>query len=190
MIRFENVFFSFDGKPVLSGLSFEIEEGETVCLMGASGAGKTTCVRLLLGLLKPDAGKITGLPGCASAVFQEDRLCESFNAVENILAVAPRGALRGDALMHLGALGLGEKESAQRVSTLSGGQRRRVALVRAVMREAPLLILDEAFKGLDEKARAAAVRYIKKEAAGRTVVAVTHDKEEARFLGARVIAPF
>mgnify|MGYP002624172081 CR=1 FL=1 len=176
----------FGEKQVLRNLSLTLPFGEVTCLMAPSGAGKTTLVRILLGLLKPDAGTVEGLDGKRiAAVFQEDRLMEDMSAVSNLRlfvpALSPMKAM--DALSGFGLDGSAD----QPVRELSGGMRRRVALLRGLLADWDFLALDEPFKGLDEATRADIIRRTRAFTDGRTVLLVTHDPEEARLMGARVI---
>ena len=177
---------AFGEKQVLKDFTLRLREGETVSLMGESGCGKTTLLHILLGLIKPDAGEITGMPEKISAVFQEDRLCEDFSALSNVAMVLSGADRKKKAAEHLAALGLGGNLKTP-VRELSGGMKRRVAIARALAADGDLLILDEAFKGLDENTKAAVMRYVKERTAGKTVLAVTHDRSEAEFFSDRVI---
>lgn len=180
----ENVKKSYENKVVLENVTLEIPEGQTTCIMGASGCGKTTVARLLLGLEKPDGGKIEGRGKGMSAVFQEDRLCETLSATENVRLVYPEGDEK-EALDLLFALGL-EGHTDKPVSALSGGMRRRVAIARALFAPFDLLVLDEAFTGLDEDTKAEVLAVVKRRCAGKTVLLITHDEGEARSLSDRV----
>ena len=295
---------SFENKRVLQNFSHTFKASSVTCLMGASGIGKTTLFRVLLGLIKPQQGSITGLPLRIAAVFQEDRLIEYVSAVENILpalrnttfddfvelfcAIKPLLYIKnplfskkmglnmgpsatrngfaanetptttdfphitaektedmpnflgdkttfsefqpnieassstcdalssmettdmGDTLTntlnfdpkphqfptktkklsnkhkilliqhHLAVLGLSKEDSLVPVSTLSGGMRRRVALVRAMLANTPLILLDEAFKGLDERNRRTAIRYTQLIRRGATLIYSTHEQEVAQ----------
>ena len=175
---------NFDGRPVLRGLSFTLPDRGVVAVEGRSGAGKTTLLNILMGLVKPDAGQIDGLAGKRiTAVFQEDRLLEGWSAARNIRLACPRGVTDAQIAAHLAEVGLaGEEKTA--VRALSGGMKRRVALVRAVLAPGEILILDEPFKGLDEATRTAAARYALKHAAERLILLVTHDRAEAEAMGA------
>jgi len=139
-----------------------------------------------MGFLKPDAGIITGVPRKISVVFQEDRLAEDFGAVANVRMAVGNSLSRKEAEQHLSNLGL-EGSLYQPVRELSGGMRRRVALARAILYGGDLFLLDEAFKGLDVQTRRMAREYVKRHTAGKTVVAVTHEEDEARFWGGRLI---
>ena len=154
--------------------------------MGPSGRGKTTLFSILLGLIKADSGSITGIENKQfSAVFQEDRLCESFSTFTNVKIVSDRLADQ-TIIAHLKQVGLGEAVN-QKVSTLSGGQKRRVALVRAILAEKDVLFLDEPFKGLDEDTKKIVTDYLLSNTADTTVIMVTHDIDEAESLGAKVL---
>ena len=177
---------AFDGKEVLFDVSMLFAAGETVCIRGRSGIGKTTLLRIIAGLTKPDLGTVTGAPGKIAFVFQEDRLCEDFSAVSNIRLVTGRSMPAEDIIRHLGELELSESAMLP-VRDLSGGMKRRVALARAVCSGPDLLILDEPFKGLDPDLKLKVIEYIKRHTAGKTVICVTHDPAEAELMEGRVI---
>lgn len=181
-ICFEGVGKAFGNQQVLRGFSACITPGQRVALLGPSGAGKTTLLRLLLGLDEPDEGSVNGVQGQRFAcVFQEDRLCEDMDAAGNVALVLPRGS-RGAAQQALQVVGLLGEDLEKPVRELSGGQRRRVALVRAVLAQSDVLILDEAFNGLDEATRQKAFAFIEENLRGRTLVVVTHDEAVAGTL--------
>ena len=171
---------------VLNSFSATLTAGEVTALMGRSGGGKTTLLRLLMGLERPDGGRIVGLPDRVSVVFQEDRLCEEFTAVENVKIAAPKRTAEEIAAL-LGDLLLDEEARSKPVSSLSGGMRRRVAIARALLAEGELLLLDEPFKGLDDATREAVIAVIRARITGRTVLLVTHDETDAAALSARVV---
>ena len=183
-ILLEHVSKRFGEKQVLRDVSLRFPGGKITCLMGPSGCGKTTLLRLLAGLVRPDSGKISGVPEKVSMVFQEERLCEDFSVLTNVLLVAPERRENAKALLEM--LGLGGELDAP-VRTLSGGMKRRVAIARALNYSSGLLLLDEAFKGLDENARRVAMDVVRQEAQGRTVLSVTHDPEEAASFGDLVL---
>lgn len=185
-IELVNVCKAFDGRPVLSGLSHSFPDEKITCILGPSGEGKTTLLNLILGLLPPDSGKISGVPGGRiAAVFQEDRLIEHLSALSNVRLVLPRRFPESEILRALEAVGLGEA-ARQPVRELSGGMRRRVALVRALLTDSPLVIMDEPFKGLDADTRASVITFARHMLAGRTALIVTHDPSEPEMLGADI----
>ncbi|MBQ9736324.1 MAG: ABC transporter ATP-binding protein [Clostridia bacterium] len=185
MIILQNVNKRYENKVILSNLCLEIPSGEFTALMGASGVGKTTLSRLLLGLEEPDGGSVTGVPERRAAVFQEDRLIPSLSAVQNV-RLGKRGATRAAAQRLLSALGL-EKDAEKPASALSGGMRRRVAIARALLADADFYLLDEPFSGLDDETKAQVMDVVKRALAGKTVLLITHDEAEARFFTERVL---
>jgi len=183
VIRFDGVTFGYRRKPILEDFSLEIRPGERICLFGPSGRGKTTVLRLLMGLEKPRRGQITGAEGLRfSAVFQEDRLIPGKTVLENVTLFAEESAARSV----LERLGLGEVLDSL-PGELSGGQRRRAALGRALAHPFDMLVLDEALTGLDEAAVENCLALIDEIARGKTVVMVTHDRAHARALHAAVV---
>lgn len=172
---------------VLSGFTHEFQAGQTTAVMGASGCGKTTLLSLITGLLKPDGGRIEGTADAVfSAVFQEDRLCENLTAAANIRLVTGRARTDREISGALNSVGL-EGCSEKPVRELSGGMKRRVALVRALLAEYSVLVLDEPFKGLDENTRAQVAEFCRKMTSGKTVVLVTHDRSDCDLLSAAEI---
>lgn len=180
-IHISNLSKSFGGKKVFDGLDLTIKGGVTTCIMAPSGAGKTTLLRILMGLEAADGGSVAGLAGRRfSAVFQEERLCEYMTAADNIRLVMPASSLH-EIDTEMDRLGLSDSKD-QPVSELSGGMRRRVSILRALLAEYDVLFLDEPFKGLDEVLKGQVMAYVKEMTAGKTVVFVTHDRAEAAVL--------
>jgi len=184
-IAIDHLSKAYGGRDVLRDLCLRFPGGGLSCLMAPSGAGKTTLLRILMGLEAPDSGRVTGLEGARIApVFQEDRLLEGLDALANLRLVTP-GLDEARAQDALQAFGLGDC-AGQPVSELSGGMRRRVALLRALLSDGDVLLLDEPFTGLDADTRAQVIRETLALARGRTTVVVTHDPEAAALLGAEV----
>lgn len=185
-ITLRNVSKSFDGKKVFSHLQLSFPAGETTAVMAPSGGGKTTLLRLLTGLESPDAGSIQGLEKARLAVvFQEDRLCNALTASANIRLMTPSLSRQEvqDTMTQVGLTGC----DGQPVREFSGGMRRRTAILRALLSDYDILLLDEPFKGLDEATKTLVMEYTRRRSAGRTVILVTHDPQEAAFLGARIL---
>lgn len=167
---------SFEGKQVISQFSHGFESGVHYCLMGSSGCGKTTLLNLLMGLVKPDSGKVKADGVRFSAVFQENRLLDQMTAAANVALVSQSSREEIETLLR--ELGIDDESLPQPVSTYSGGMKRRVALCRALLAEYDVLILDEPYKGLDEDTRAKVMRIVARCTQGKTVILVTHDREE------------
>ena len=177
---------SFEGHSVLSDLSCQFPDGKITCILGPSGCGKTTLLNLILGLLSPDSGSIRGIAKKrVSAVFQEDRLISHLSAISNVRLVLNRRFPESEILRALETVGLGEAAH-QPVRELSGGMQRRVALVRALLADSALVIMDEPFKGLDADTRAIAIDFTRRMLKGRTALIVTHDPAEAAMLNAEI----
>ncbi|MDD6692116.1 MAG: ATP-binding cassette domain-containing protein [Lachnospiraceae bacterium] len=184
-IQVDSVSKSFDGKPVLTDFCMEISDGNSYLLTGPSGSGKTTLLRILLGLEKADSGKIRLLGDYkyssihAGTVFQEDRLCEAFSAVENVAMVSRKLSARiaREALEKLLPADALDKP----VRELSGGMRRRVAIVRALSVPSDVLLFDEPFTGLDAANRKKAIATILEEKGSTPLVITGHSAEDLSF---------
>lgn len=193
-IRLVNVCKHFGNTVALDGVNLEVPLGRVTILMGPSGGGKTTVLNLLLGLEAPDSGEVLGLKGLRlSAVFQEDRLCENLSALANVCL--PHGHLRGTsreellerAEKTLDAVGL-TGCAGRPVRDLSGGMKRRVAIVRAALAEFDLVVFDEPLKGLDPATRDSTMAAVLPRLAGKTMVWVTHDERDlGYFADAQVV---
>lgn len=183
MIELHDVSKAFDGRPVLRRINWRIEPGALWLVAGASGIGKTTLLRLVMGLETPDSGTVTGWEGIRFCpVFQEDRLVEHWDAVQNAALTCGDPAQAKEILHRL----LPHDGLRQPVRTLSGGMRRRAALARALAAPGDVLVLDEPFAGLDEKNAAAAWKTVQDYRAGRTLLLVSHGREET-FAGLKVL---
>lgn len=187
-ICFEHVSKLFDGKAVLSDFSETFSSGIT-CILGGSGSGKTTLLRLAAGLLRPDAGTVRRAETERLAfVFQENRLAEAFTVYRNLKLVLPRGALdKQAAVQMLAHVGLSKSVLLQPVSSLSGGMKRRVSVLRALLCDSPYVFLDEPTSGLDEETKRLTADFICERSRAKTVLWVTHDEEEARRVADRVV---
>ena len=200
MLAVEGVRFAYDGGPSFA-FDLALARGEVVTLSGASGSGKSTLVDLICGFLEPHAGDILwdgrSILGLAparrpvSALFQTGDLFDHLDVAMNIaLGLDPRGRPgKGErrqveaVLAEMDLAGLGPRMPAQ----LSGGQRQRVALARALVRDKPVMLLDEPFSAVDAGTRdeiAALVRRLTAERRLATLV-VSHDAADADRLGSR-----
>lgn len=186
-INIRNLTKKYGKKEIFKNFSLEIETGKVTALMGKSGFGKTTLIRILMGLEKYDEGKIKGLENQKiSTVFQEDRLCENLSAITNISIVCEKETSIREISAELEKIGLKESQN-KPVKTLSGGMKRRVAIIRCIMAKSDIIIFDEPLKGLDEITKKNVIRYLKEKIRGKTVIIVTHDIEEARQLDGTIV---
>lgn len=200
LLSLQQVRFAFPGwPPTVDGADLEVEEGAFHCLVGRSGCGKTTLLKLAAGLLTPDAGRVVFSPRVPATigpgigfVFQAPNLLEWLRVLDNVLLPVtlhrrPTDAEQARARQLLEQLGLGvhvHKYPRQ----LSGGQQSRVALARALLLQPALLLLDEPFAALDAITREELQRDLLQmgRQQGTTVLFVTHDIAEAVFLADRV----
>ena len=172
-MEIKNLCKAYGDLPVLENVSFTAGVGVTA-LWGPSGVGKTTLLRILLGLEKPDSGELMGMAVRWSAVFQEDRLCETFSAVDNVLMTSPSSMSRAEVRRELMEL-LPEEVLDRPAATLSGGQKRRVAICRALCALSELLILDEPASGLDPRTRVEYTAILKElRDQGKTLLVSSH----------------
>lgn len=186
MIELKDIVKGYGGKRVLDKVSLTLPAGTVTALTGRSGIGKTTLSRILLGLEAPDGGRVTGAQGLKkAAVFQEDRLIEHMSALENLRLT---GTTEAEARRHLAALGL-DGDAQERTSRLSGGMRRRLALARAMITGASLIVLDEPMTGLDGENKRLAADYVQENRGDAAVLLISHDPEDLKLLDAtRIIS--
>lgn len=202
ILRLENVKKSFDGVAVLKGIDLTVSEGEFITLLGASGCGKTTTLRIIAGLEQADCGKvwlngeeITDLvpnKRDVNTVFQNYALFPHMSVEENIgyglkIRKTPKEEIRKrvEKMLELVQLqGYGKRMPDQ----LSGGQRQRVAIARAVINEPKVLLLDEPLGALDLKLRRQMQQELKQiqKRLGITFIYITHDQEEAINMSDRI----
>lgn len=178
MITISDLSFAFGKRQVFSNFSAEIPDTGITGLSGVSGAGKTTLMRLICGLLAPQGGHISGIsPGEAAVVFQEDRLMPWLSVRKNLLAVMPKGASndRAEYFLEIACLG-GMGDSLP--GALSGGMRRRAAIARAFAYESRLLALDEPFTGLDQDLKTRIMHEIKQISKTKPILLITHENDD------------
>ncbi|MBQ7006265.1 MAG: ATP-binding cassette domain-containing protein, partial [Oscillospiraceae bacterium] len=195
IIELRNIFMEFDGEPVLNDLNLSIKDGEFVTLLGSSGCGKTTTLRIIAGFLDPvsgdvlfDSQRINGVPPYqrqVNTIFQRYALFPHYNVYENIAFGLRVRKVREaeikervtEMLRFVNLQGFEKRD----VNLLSGGQQQRVAIARALINKPKVLLLDEPLSALDLKLRKDMQNELKnlQKQMGITFIYVTHDQEEA-----------
>jgi len=196
-VRIREARLDFGGAALFAGLDLTLAAGATTCLLGPSGVGKSSLLRLIAGLPGSGGGRVGDgdgqpLQGRIAYMAQQDLLLPWLSALDNVLIgyrlrgdrVTP--AVRARARDLLGHVGLGDR-AGDRPAALSGGMRQRVALARTLLEERPVVLMDEPFAGLDAIGRHALQDLAATMLAGRTVLVVTHDPLEALRLGDRLL---
>ena len=190
MLKITNLSFSFAKNTVFDNFSMQLDDGEILAVMGASGCGKTTLLGLVSGILKPQKGEIENTAQKIAYVFQESRLFPWLTVKENLLAVidekdenALQTVTNCLSLVELGdAIDKYPKE-------LSGGMKSRVSLARALAYGGDLFLFDEPFAALDEDLRSKLATQIKDylHQRGASAILVTHNKEDAEQIADRIL---
>lgn len=186
MIEFENVCFSYGEAPVIKDLSFTLPDGENLLITGPSGCGKSTVAKLILGLYKPQSGTVRA-PGTQSAVFQEDRLIERLNVQRNILLPLkkPEYGLANSLIAEFGF----ENIKTKPIAALSGGMKRRVAIIRAIAYGGDAIILDEPFNGIDKENVRLIADVLNREYTEKkkSIIVISHNVTDAEYFSASVM---
>lgn len=178
---------SYGAEHVLINVCLSFSMGKTYCIMGPSGTGKTTLLRILMRLEQADSGEILGTENLRlSAVFQEDRLLDGFTAVENIRFVTGNRYSPKELTAVITRL-LPEDSLEKPVCEFSGGMKRRAAILRAILAPSDLIVMDEPFTGLDRDTKLTAIALIKEFCAGKLLLVSTHMEEDAELLGAEIL---
>ena len=177
---------TFDDNEVLKNVNITLKDNSIYCLMGSSGIGKTTLLRILMGLERADSGSVSGIDTKSiSCMFQENRLIPDLSAIDNVRIVLRGKPNRQEIRNNLLSI-LPDDSLDIPVSSLSGGMKRRVALARALSYPGKLIILDEPFTGLDKDTKLNVIDYILKMRNNRTLLIATHGTD-ANLLGAEII---
>lgn len=175
----KNVSFSYGDRQILNGLSLSLSGGRRVAVMGESGRGKTTLLKLLLGLIEPSSGTVERDPSEKPAVvFQEDRLLPWFSAGKNVALSAAKDVSVKELFDDMELSDSMDKLPKE----LSGGMQRRTAIARAIAFSGDPLLLDEPFKGLDPDMRERIAKKILSRAKNASILLITHDEHEAELL--------
>lgn len=184
-IQLQDICKSVAGQQVLKDINWQIASEDCWLLTGPSGSGKTLLLRLILGLEKPDSGSVNLLGDYkyanvnAGVVFQEDRLCEQFSAVENVAMVNERlsETVAAEELIRF----LPQDRLTVPVCELNETERRLVVMIRACIIPSDILLLDEPFRGMDSDLRSRVIAYIRDKAGHKGIVFVQRDESGLEF---------
>ena len=188
MILIDHLTKRYGDKIVLDDFFMTVQEGEKLAIMGESGRGKTTLLRIIAGLEQSESGVLDGFSKEDVAyVFQEPRLFDSFSVLRNLTMVSmlPHKEAEKRARELLSCVGLAT-DAEKYPDQLSGGMKQRLSLARAFMVDRPILLLDEPFSALDQETKSSMIRFVKEYAKNKTVILVTHDRNDACALCERI----
>lgn len=200
VLKLDNIYKSFEEKDVLNGISFSVDKGEIIGLLGVSGSGKSTIFNIISGNLLPNQGKVfikgeqtTGETGHVSYMLQKDLLFDHMKVIDNAalplrIKGVSKNEARKEASSYFKEFGL-ENQDNKYPRELSGGMRQRVALLRTYLNKEPLILLDEPFSALDQltknKLHTWFLDIIKKY--DMTGIFISHDIDEAIYLSDRIL---
>ena len=175
-MKIKNLTKKFGEKIVFENFNCEFIEGKVTYLLGESGIGKTTLLRLISGLDKEYSGEIDFNKLTFSYVFQEPRLFEALSVEKNLKIVNPNSRFSVDHILKIVEL---ENEKNSLPATLSGGMKMRISLARALYNDADVYLMDEPFSSLDEETRLRIIPRVLELLKGKTVIIISHNLEES-----------
>lgn len=206
-IKYENIGMKYNDKSVVNNFNLEVEDGDFVTIVGSSGSGKTTILKMVNGLNKPTSGDIyirgeniktknlielrrnIGYAIQGSVLFPHLTVYENIAYVPNLLNKKNKEKTKRAVYKWLKMVDLEEEMLNRYPDELSGGQKQRVGIARALAASPNILLMDEPFGAVDEITRRSLQKELKKvqEKTGITVLFVTHDISEALYLGTKVL---
>ena len=183
-MKIKNLYKSFGEKLIFDNFSLEIPEQKTTFIMGESGCGKTTLLRIIAGLDKEFKGEISSDFNRISCVFQEPRLFDALTVKQNLEIIENHSYMSINDLLEIVELN-GEEDSYP--STLSGGMKMRLSLARALRYNGDLFLMDEPFSALDENMKSRIIPRVFDLLKNKTVLIISHDQDEASKYADKII---
>ncbi len=184
MIKLNRISFSYGDEKIIQDLDISLDKGRIYCIMGASGIGKTTLLKLISGLEKCIKGSVSGTENMKkSYIFQENRLLTQMSVYENIRFVTDNEEKINSALKKTGLY----EDKDKKITALSGGMERRVAIARAAAFDGDVFFIDEPLYGLDVKTSENILSLIKETVRDKTAFIITHSPEEAFYLADEIV---
>lgn len=175
MLKLTNINKTFE-REVLKDFNLQINKGERIGLIGGSGIGKTTIINIILGIISPDSGSIENTFKRVAAVFQENRLIDEISSLDNLKMISEK---ENEILINtLEKLGIYEYN--KKVSSLSGGMKRRVSIARAIIFGGDLLILDEPIQGLDKETRKNTIKTLMDSFSDSGILLISHNEKDLK----------
>lgn len=181
-----NLNKSYDDNLILDKVNYRFKKGEFNALVGPSGIGKTSLLNILIGIDEDYSGKIIGMEKNKSIVFQENRLLENYSIKDNLNFVLNNPLDDNSINEYLQTLNLNVDASAI-VNQLSGGMKRRISILRAVLKKSDIYIFDEPFKDMDHDTHLLVLEFIKRTLKGKTLIFSTHSDLDIKILKPYII---
>lgn len=186
VLSIKNIYKKYGETIVLKNVSTVFTNEKVNCIMGKSGIGKTTLLKIIMKLLVPDSGMISKT-GKISVVFQENRLIDKMSVISNIMLVLEDTSKENEKRIRtLLTTILPEECMDMSVQNLSGGQKRRVAIARALLCDCDICLMDEPFTGLDKESKQYVVKFVQEYTKNKITIIVTHSETEAKALDSRI----
>ena len=185
-IKIENLNKNYDSKSIFKNANYKFRKNIFNAIMGKSGIGKTTLLNILIGIDKDYTGNLIGLPKDKSVVFQEDRLLENYSISDNLNFVLKDKITNDSIEEYLERLDLNIPPETV-VNQLSGGMKRRISILRAVLKESELYIFDEPFKDMDRRTHLITLKFVKEELKGKTLIFSTHSDLDIEIFQPNII---
>lgn len=185
-IEIENLNKHYQEKSIFKNANYKFKKNQFSGILGESGVGKTTLLNILMGIDQDYTGNLIGIPKDISAVFQENRLLENYSISDNLNFVLENRISDNYISKYLNRLDLNVAPDTN-IDQLSGGMKRRISILRAILKDSDLYIFDEPFKDMDRKTHILTLEFVKEELKGKTLIFSTHSDLDIEILKPNII---